>query len=45
MADPRRLNAPAPGGRGAAMAVMKAKYTGQMDLAAASATVKKLLGG
>jgi uncharacterized protein YqeY len=30
---------------GKAMAVMKAKYTGQMDLAAASATVKKLLGG
>jgi uncharacterized protein len=30
---------------GKAMAIMKAKYTGQMDLAAASATVKKLLGG
>lgn len=30
---------------GKVMAAMKAKYTGQMDLAAGSATVKKLLGG
>jgi uncharacterized protein YqeY len=30
---------------GKVMAAMKAKYTGQMDLGAASAAVKKLLGG
>jgi hypothetical protein len=30
---------------GKVMAVMKAKFTGQMDLGAASAAVKKLLGG
>jgi len=30
---------------GKVMAAMKAKYTGRMDLAAGSATVKKLLGG
>ncbi len=30
---------------GKVMGAMKAKYTGQMDMAAASATVKKLLGG
>ena len=30
---------------GKAMAILKAKFTGQMDLGTASATVKKLLGG
>ncbi|MBI1243439.1 MAG: GatB/YqeY domain-containing protein [Alphaproteobacteria bacterium] len=30
---------------GKVMGAMKAKYTGQMDMAAASAAVKKLLGG
>jgi len=30
---------------GKAMAILKAKFAGQMDLGAASATVKKLLGG